>query len=47
MTPLAHAGHWLVSVAAVAPVVGIAGWLLAVTVRDRRRRKQRSEPGAS
>jgi hypothetical protein len=35
---LAHAGHWLASIAAVVPVVLIGGWILVVTLRDRRRR---------
>ena len=34
---LGHAGHWLVSVAAVVPVVLIGAWIAVVTRRDRRR----------
>lgn len=37
-TPLAHAGHWLPSVAAVVPVLLVGAWIGYVTLRDRRRR---------
>jgi hypothetical protein len=33
---IAHAGHWLVSVAYFVPVIGFLVWLLIVTVRNRR-----------
>ena len=33
---IAHAGHWLVSVAYVAPVVGFLAWLRMATYRERR-----------
>ena len=36
LLPLAHAGHWLVNVAYLAPVVGFLGWLGWVTWKDRR-----------
>jgi len=32
----AHTGHWLVSLAYIAPVVCFAIWIAYVTVRDRR-----------
>jgi hypothetical protein len=38
--PLAHAGHWLPSVAAVIPVLLVGGWIAYVTLRDRRRRRK-------
>ena len=34
--PLAHAGHWLVNLMYLAPVVGFLGWLGVVTWRERR-----------
>ena len=37
MPPIAHAGHWLVSLAYFAPVVGFLMWLAIVQIRDRRR----------
>ena len=36
LLPLAHAGHWLVNAAYLAPVVGFLGWLGWVTWKDRR-----------
>lgn len=33
---IAHAGHWLVSLAYIAPVVGFLGWLGMATYRERR-----------
>ena len=36
MTVLAHAGHWLVSVAYFMPVVIFLIWLGITTLRDRR-----------
>lgn len=36
MLTLAHAGHWLVSVAYFAPVAGFVGWLGWVTIKERR-----------
>jgi hypothetical protein len=35
---LAHAGHWLGTVAAVIPILLVVGWILFTTLRDRRRR---------
>jgi hypothetical protein len=35
---LAHAGHWLVSVAYVAPLVILVGVILVGKIRDRRTR---------
>lgn len=42
--PIAHAGHWLVNVLYVAPlllVVGVLGWQ---SIKDRRRVKRSGEP---
>lgn len=36
MLILAHGGHWLVSVAYVAPVGGFLVWLGWVTIKERR-----------
>lgn len=35
--PLAHAGHWLISLSYFAPVVSFLVWLAIVQIRDRRR----------
>lgn len=37
LTPLAHTGHWLVSLLYLVPVVVIAGFLGVQAWRDRRR----------
>jgi hypothetical protein len=36
LLPIAHAGHWLVNAAYLAPVVGFLGWLGWVTWKERR-----------
>ncbi len=36
MLILAHAGHWFVSLAYFAPVLGFVAWLGWVTVKERR-----------
>ena len=38
MTLIAHAGHWLTSVAYFVPVVGFLVWLGVVQIRERRGR---------
>jgi hypothetical protein len=35
--PFAHAGHVLVDLLTMVPVVVLAGWFLVMAVRDRRR----------
>jgi hypothetical protein len=37
MPPIAHAGHWLISLSYFAPVIGFLIWLAIVQIRDRRR----------
>jgi hypothetical protein len=39
VTLIAHAGHWLTTIAYFVPVVVFLGWLIVTQVRDRRRRK--------
>jgi len=34
---IAHAGHWLTSIAYFIPVVAFLGWLLVTQIRERRR----------
>lgn len=34
---IAHAGHWLVNLVFLLPVVLFIAWLAVVTIRDRRR----------
>ena len=34
---IAHAGHWLTTIAYFLPVVAFLGWLLVTQVRERRR----------
>jgi hypothetical protein len=41
MLVIAHAGHWLTTIAYFVPVVGFLGWLIVTQVRDRKR----STPG--
>ena len=36
MTVVAHAGHWLVSLAYVAPLIFLVGVIVAGKIRDRR-----------
>jgi hypothetical protein len=40
MTLIAHAGHWLTSVAYFVPVVGFLVWLAVVQIRERRGRRR-------
>ena len=40
MIVLAHAGHWLTSVAYFVPVVGFLVWLAIVQIRERRGRER-------
>jgi hypothetical protein len=37
MLLIAHAGHWITSIAYFAPVIGFAGWLIAMRWRERRK----------
>ena len=46
MTPvvIAHAGHWLASIAYAAPVIVLVGWMGVVRLRDNRaRRRERGQ----
>ena len=36
MTVFAHAGHWLVSLAYIAPLIFLVGVIIAGKIRDRR-----------
>jgi hypothetical protein len=38
--PLAHAGHWLVQIAYLAPLVVLIGLLIAGKLRERRARRR-------
>jgi len=40
LLPIAHAGHWLVNVAYLAPVLGFLAWLGLTTWRERRKGKR-------
>lgn len=46
MTPLAHAGHWLLEMLYVLPVVVIVMWISVKSMLDRRRARaeRRREP---
>jgi hypothetical protein len=46
MTLVAHAGHWITSIAYFVPVLGFLIWLGLTTWRDRRRQR-RPEGGKS
>lgn len=37
VTPIAHAGHTLVTIAYFLPVIAFLGWLVVTQVRERRR----------
>jgi cytochrome c-type biogenesis protein CcmH/NrfF len=41
MLVLAHAGHWATSLLILLPTVAFIVWLVLVTVRDRRRERER------
>jgi hypothetical protein len=36
--PIAHAGHWLISIAYFLPVVAFLAWLAITQIRERRRK---------
>ena len=38
VTLIAHAGHWLTTIAYFVPVVGFVAWLIVTQIRDRRNR---------
>ena len=40
MTLIAHAGHWLTTIAYFLPVVGFIGWLLVVQIKERREKRR-------
>ncbi len=40
MLVIAHAGHWIESLLILLPTVAFIVWLVAVTMRDRRRDRQ-------
>lgn len=42
--PIAHAGHWLVNLLYVAPLVIVVGVLAWQSMKDRRRAKDSGEP---
>jgi len=37
MPPIAHAGHWITSIAYFVPVLGFIGWLIVTQWRERRK----------
>jgi hypothetical protein len=41
MFVLAHAGHWVSSLLILLPTVGFIVWLVLVTMRDRRREREK------
>ena len=41
MVLIAHAGHWLVSLAYFVPVLGFLGWLVITQIRERRTNKNK------
>ena len=40
MLVFAHAGHWIESLLILVPTLGFIFWLVAVTMRDRRRERR-------
>ena len=43
---LAHAGHWLVNLLYMAPVVIVVGWLSVRAIADRRRERREAAGSA-
>jgi hypothetical protein len=43
MFVIAHAGHWISSLLILLPTVAFIVWLVLITVRDRRRERERSD----
>jgi hypothetical protein len=41
MLVFAHAGHWISSFLILAPTVAFIVWLVVVTVRDKRREREK------
>jgi hypothetical protein len=41
MLVLAHAGHWISSLLILLPTVAFIVWLVLVTMRDRRREREK------
>jgi hypothetical protein len=41
--PIAHAGHWLTSIAYFLPVVAFLVWLLVTQLKERRRDRASSD----
>ena len=41
MIPIAHAGHWLTSIAYFVPVLGFLAWLAITQYRERRKDSSR------
>jgi hypothetical protein len=39
---IAHAGHWIESLLILVPTLVFIVWLMATTVRDRRREREKS-----
>jgi threonine/homoserine/homoserine lactone efflux protein len=44
MTLVAHAGHWITSIAYFVPVLGFLIWLGLTTWRDRHRQRTQEDP---
>jgi hypothetical protein len=44
MTQIAHAGHYLVTIAYFLPVVAFLAWLVITQVRERRRGRDGTAP---
>ncbi len=41
MFVIAHAGHWIASLLILLPTVAFIIWLVLITVRDRRREREK------
>jgi hypothetical protein len=42
MLVIAHAGHWIESLLILVPTLGCVGWLVVVTMRERRKERRGS-----
>jgi hypothetical protein len=46
MTQIAHAGHYLVTIAYFLPVLAFLAWLVVTQIRERRRGRDGTAPDA-
>jgi hypothetical protein len=47
LLPIAHAGHWLVSLSYFVPILGFIVWLVVVQIKERRGGDKGGDSGGS